>query len=173
MELKENNKRNSKTLRSGWRSSRNPHINCFEQIEINCQSDEMKQFVTKYVPEHKEILSFNPNVPYSLKKRGRWKILKSVDEAWRSSGELLAEEEFDIEIGELTVSNHDHLIDTQTFGSFAQRGHRTMYRNHGELVKKSNLSQTWYAARFLHGVSTIIISCPYMPFEGQNDLCII
>eukprot|EP00091_Calanus_sinicus_P011333 TRINITY_DN25693_c0_g1_i1.p1 TRINITY_DN25693_c0_g1~~TRINITY_DN25693_c0_g1_i1.p1 ORF type:complete len:233 (-),score=45.87 TRINITY_DN25693_c0_g1_i1:253-951(-) len=80
------------------------------------------------------MLRWDPSVNYSLKKRGRWKMLERVATAWQEHGLQLAEETFDIKIG-----------DVGRVKPFPDRydmvGHRTLYGNHGEIVRKINLAE--------------------------------
>lgn len=121
-------------MRSAWRCSDGLNPKYTEAIAINRQGLEMDKFVHDYLPEHLEMLRWDPRVNYSLKKRGRWKMLERVATVWQEQGVELAEETFDIQIGD--VGRVKPFLDR-----WDKVGHRRLYRNHGEVVRKTNLTK--------------------------------
>merc|ERR1711915_684210 len=137
--------RNGKTMRSRWRCGGNPNLEESECIAINRQGIELRKFVEDFLPKFNEILKWDPNVTYSLKKRGRWRILQEVEFAWQQQADCLAGKDFDIEIGDLRCLEpmEDVYYRALLLQSRGSVGARKIYRNHGQIVNKENLKGKW------------------------------
>ena len=93
--------------------------------------DDVIRFVDKFLPEFSEMRNWEKGVDYSLKKKGRWRLLDKVKEAWQNQSQELASFEKDVTIDHL-VSN----IHKQHDDFFSKR-----FRNHGEIVQKSRITK--------------------------------
>ena len=133
---KENTKRRSKTFKRVIGHSYHLFPSFHENININTNDqnrNDVLRFVDKFLPEHSEMRNWDQGVDYSLKKKGRWKLLDKVKEAWQNQSEELALLEKEVTIDHLVSNVYQHRYDNDFF---SQR-----FRNHGDIVQKSKITR--------------------------------